>query len=54
MTQWLCPVCGYIHEGEEPPKSCPKCGVSGSKFQKVEDLNSDYWPEEENTKPTTP
>jgi rubrerythrin len=23
--RWKCAVCGYIHEGNEPPKECPCC-----------------------------
>ncbi len=23
--RWKCSVCGYIHEGTEPPKKCPTC-----------------------------
>lgn len=23
--KWLCLVCGYIHEGTEPPEECPAC-----------------------------
>lgn len=23
--KWQCLVCGYIHEGTEPPKTCPAC-----------------------------
>ena len=23
--KWECRKCGYIHEGEQPPKSCPAC-----------------------------
>ena len=23
--QWKCSLCGYIHEGTEPPKKCPSC-----------------------------
>ena len=30
--KWKCPVCGYIYEGEEPPKNCPVCGASGDRF----------------------
>ena len=26
MKKWRCLVCGYIHEGEEPPDKCPVCG----------------------------
>ena len=33
MKKWVCPVCGYVHEGEEPPEKCPQCKVPGSKFQ---------------------
>lgn len=25
MKKWVCTVCGYIHEGEEPPEKCPRC-----------------------------
>jgi len=24
-VKWHCINCGYVHEGEEPPKSCPAC-----------------------------
>ena len=37
MTKWICPVCGYVHEGEEPPERCPQCKVPGSKFKKMEE-----------------
>lgn len=23
--KWKCSVCGFIHEGEEPPEKCPSC-----------------------------
>lgn len=23
--KWKCLVCGYVHEGKEPPKECPAC-----------------------------
>ena len=36
MAKWVCPVCGYIHEGETAPAECPVCHVSGEKFTKVE------------------
>jgi uncharacterized membrane protein len=32
MKQWQCTVCGYIHEGPEPPEHCPVCGAERSKF----------------------
>ncbi|MCR5665377.1 MAG: 4Fe-4S binding protein [Eubacterium sp.] len=41
MTKWRCTVCGYIHEGEEPPKECPLCKQPAEKFEKVEEAKSD-------------
>lgn len=35
MTRWMCTVCGYIHEGEEPPEECPLCGAPNTAFKKV-------------------
>ena len=32
MKKWVCPVCGYVHEGDTPPAACPVCHVPGSKF----------------------
>lgn len=32
MKKWICPVCGYVHEGETAPEKCPQCKVDGSKF----------------------
>ena len=32
MKKWICPVCGYVYEGENPPAECPVCHVAGSKF----------------------
>lgn len=29
---WKCGVCGYTHEGEQAPDSCPKCGAPKGKF----------------------
>ncbi len=28
-------MCGYIHEGEEPPETCPVCGADRSKFVEI-------------------
>ena len=36
--RWKCSVCGYIHEGDEPPKNCPVCGADRSQFVLVEDV----------------
>ena len=37
MKKWICPVCGYIHEGDTPPEKCPQCKVPGSKFSEVKE-----------------
>jgi rubredoxin/uncharacterized membrane protein len=34
--RWRCTICGYIHEGEEPPEVCPVCGADRSQFVPVE------------------
>jgi len=33
MKRWVCSVCGYVHEGENPPEKCPQCGASADKFK---------------------
>ena len=30
MKKWICPVCGYVYEGENPPDLCPVCKAPGS------------------------
>ncbi len=36
MTKkWRCTVCGYIHEGPEPPDECPLCGAPKEDFEEV-------------------
>jgi rubrerythrin len=34
--KYVCSVCGYIHEGDNPPEKCPVCGVGPDKFKAVE------------------
>ena len=34
QTKWVCPLCGYVHYGENPPEKCPLCGVPASQFKK--------------------
>ena len=42
MKKWQCTVCGYIHEGDEPPETCPVCGADKSKFvELVEETPAD-------------
>lgn len=35
MKKWRCTVCGYIHEGPEPPEKCPVCGAPRNAFVEV-------------------
>ena len=35
MKKWVCPVCGYVHEGETAPAACPQCKVPGEKFKEA-------------------
>ncbi|MBO7467416.1 MAG: NADH peroxidase [Bacteroidaceae bacterium] len=37
MAKFICSVCGYVYEGDEPPVKCPQCGVPASRFKKVEE-----------------
>ena len=32
MKKFVCSVCGYVHEGDEAPASCPICKAPASKF----------------------
>lgn len=36
MSKFVCIVCGYIYEGEQPPEKCPICNAPSSKFKKME------------------
>lgn len=37
MKNWRCSVCGYLHQGSEPPEKCPNCGSPKEKFGEVGD-----------------
>lgn len=37
MKKWKCKVCGYIHDGEEPPEQCPRCGAKKEQFEECDD-----------------
>ena len=40
MKKYVCSVCGYVHEGNEPPEACPVCKAPASKFKEMTD---DTW-----------
>ena len=37
MKKYRCVICGYIHEGNEPPEKCPLCQMPSDKFELIED-----------------
>ena len=37
MKKFVCPICGYVHEGDEAPEKCPICGAPGSTFNVMEE-----------------
>lgn len=47
--KYVCKVCGYVHEGNEAPATCPVCKVDASNFEAVKegkkglDTNSDVY-----------
>lgn len=34
--KWVCPICGYVYEGDNPPEFCPQCKAPGNTFKKME------------------
>lgn len=41
MKKWVCSICGYVHEGENPPEKCPTCKAPASKF--TESVGDKLW-----------
>lgn len=41
MKKFKCSVCGYVHEGNEPPEKCPVCFQPGSVFVEIESEEQD-------------
>ena len=29
---WVCEICGFLHDDEDRPGSCPVCGAPADKF----------------------
>lgn len=42
MKKYVCSVCGYVHEGNEPPASCPQCKAPASKFTEAKSGGLDW------------
>ena len=39
--KFVCPVCGYVYEGDAAPEFCPQCKCPGAKF-KVQEAEQTY------------
>ena len=50
MKMWRCEVCGYLHEGEEPPDECPKCGAPKEKFELLDEEETEMMRDAVSTK----
>ncbi len=37
MKKYICPICGYVHEGDDAPEVCPICGA---KMEVIEETDS--------------
>ena len=37
--KWVCKVCGYVHEVDEPPAECPTCKAPASQFEQMDENN---------------
>lgn len=42
MKKFICSVCGYVHEGETAPETCPKCKKPASYFNEAEAKKNPY------------
>ncbi len=46
MKKFVCTVCGYVHEGNQPPEKCPQCGVPADKFVEQVSTEGLSWADE--------
>ncbi len=35
--KWKCATCGYVHDGDDPPQTCPKCGAARDALVALDD-----------------
>ncbi len=42
MSKYVCSVCGYVYEGDEPPAKCPQCGAPAAKFIRKDDTKPQF------------
>jgi ferredoxin hydrogenase len=36
VKRWRCTICGYIHDGDQPPYQCPICRAPAALFEEIE------------------
>ncbi|MDM8539528.1 ferritin family protein [Desulfococcaceae bacterium HSG7] len=46
MKKFTCSVCGYVYEGDAPPKECPQCKASADKFNEQSGDEELTWADE--------
>lgn len=46
MKKFVCTVCGYVYEGENPPEKCPQCGAPAEKFIEKDTTEKLTWADE--------
>jgi rubrerythrin len=46
MKKFFCTVCGYVHEGEHAPDSCPQCKATADKFKLQDATAAMAWADE--------
>ena len=44
--KFICTVCGFVYEGENPPAECPQCKAPSSKFKEVVEGEGLTWADE--------
>ena len=37
MAKYKCKVCGYVHEGNKAPDTCPVCSAPASEFEEIKE-----------------
>ena len=42
--KFKCELCGYIHEGDKAPATCPKCGASADAFTEIVEAGAEAGP----------
>ena len=38
--KFRCKVCGYVHEGDKAPATCPVCNAPASEFEEIKEENA--------------